>query len=183
MDTEDFVDILTHFFFRAKRYQTRSSSPLNRSSHNRQVLSRRLPSRTFIHSNSVNHSIDNTPITSDNTHSLNEPRNSFQDEEVGIEKTPSLVPFVSPLSDLAPLNGSVNPFLTPSKLMCSVCLLEPVDIILIPCGHITACRICISQLELKGAKKDKSAGLNCPVCRQKVSGIFKFYISCLVDDE
>ena len=61
----------------------------------------------------------------------------------------------------------------PSKgVVCSICLIAPVTIILIPCGHITACGGCMHRMESCHGK-----GLACPVCRARVHGVFGFFVA------
>jgi E3 ubiquitin-protein ligase MUL1 len=49
--------------------------------------------------------------------------------------------------------------------ICTVCLTNPKEIILIPCGHVCVCADCCLKLHSK-----------CPVCRQSVSSTHPAYI-------
>eukprot|EP01084_Bolivina_argentea_P115234 204949_1 len=49
---------------------------------------------------------------------------------------------------------------TAKHLICSVCMVNKVNVILNPCGHICICRQCSAQI-----------GQKCPVCRNKITEI------------
>lgn len=63
---------------------------------------------------------------------------------------------------------------TPSKLAaitlprngtCGICLLQPIDAILVPCFHAFTCRACTERL----------CDNRCPVCRVLVKNVQRFY--------
>lgn len=49
------------------------------------------------------------------------------------------------------------------ELMCKVCLVNPVDIVTLPCGHLVLCSECYSSLLSKP----------CIICRQNIRGVVK----------
>ena len=53
---------------------------------------------------------------------------------------------------------------------CSVCLMEKVEIIIQPCGHVCLCRDCANCLMLKDPKR-------CPICRRGIQKIQNVYLS------
>ena len=66
-----------------------------------------------------------------------------------------------------PVNATpVNP--TPaddSNKLCVVCLLEPADHVLLPCGHVCVCKACAALL------------MECPICRANISERKHVYFS------
>ena len=53
---------------------------------------------------------------------------------------------------------------------CSLCIQQPVDTFLNPCGH-TACSNCIEKLK----ERENEHNLNCFICRQRVNSFHKLY--------
>jgi hypothetical protein len=53
---------------------------------------------------------------------------------------------------------------------CSLCIQQPVDTFLNPCGH-TGCSDCIEKLKDRGNEHN----LNCFICRQRVNSFHKLY--------
>ncbi|CEM11255.1 unnamed protein product [Vitrella brassicaformis CCMP3155] len=57
---------------------------------------------------------------------------------------------------------------------CVVCLAEPNDIALVPCGHQCLCKGCLERMK-DTAKKDKKKVLTYPVCRAKAKSAVHVY--------
>ena len=52
---------------------------------------------------------------------------------------------------------------------CCVCLNNPLEILVKPCGHICICFQCSQQLQIQSPK--------CPICRENVTSTERVYIS------
>jgi Zinc finger, C3HC4 type (RING finger) len=56
-----------------------------------------------------------------------------------------------------------------SSFLCTVCLNNPRDVILLPCGHLILCGACALRIQ--------DMGNCCPVCREEIDWIQSAYIS------
>ena len=54
---------------------------------------------------------------------------------------------------------------------CSVCLTNPLEMLLKPCGHICICHRCLTQLN------NSSSQPKCPICREDVINTERVYLS------
>lgn len=59
----------------------------------------------------------------------------------------------------------------PQFVTCAMCYDNYVDIILVPCGHLTTCLRCASEW----AKKHRGQRMPCPVCKKPVARAVKFF--------
>lgn len=50
---------------------------------------------------------------------------------------------------------------------CVICLNAHADYLLVPCGHLCACQICVQQLRSRGS---------CPICRSYIQSTTKVYV-------
>ena len=69
--------------------------------------------------------------------------------------------------------STLSPDTIQSKIKCIVCFNNNVDVILIPCGHISICKGCLDKVDRN----------KCPVCRTIVTRIYPFYICAWVEPE
>ena len=49
--------------------------------------------------------------------------------------------------------------------LCNICMVNPIDCLILECGHMCTCLICAEAL------------LKCPICRQQISRIVKAFKS------
>lgn len=59
----------------------------------------------------------------------------------------------------------------PEFVTCAMCYDDYVDIILVPCGHLTTCLSCANEW----AKKHRGKRMPCPVCKKPVVRAVKFF--------
>ena len=52
---------------------------------------------------------------------------------------------------------------------CRVCLLNPKDTVLIPCGHTSMCSNCVSHLQATGVAGQPEGFYLCPICQVQVT--------------
>ena len=57
---------------------------------------------------------------------------------------------------------------------CSVCLGNPVEVVLQPCGHVCLCLDCVVQLSSPSAN---ATDKRCPICRTKITSHHKIFLS------
>ena len=55
--------------------------------------------------------------------------------------------------------------------LCSVCLVEKVEVIIQPCSHVCLCRDCAKSILEKAMEK------KCPICRRSIIKIQNVYLS------
>lgn len=58
---------------------------------------------------------------------------------------------------------------------CAVCMSEPANFLVIPCGHQCGCETCLS--EILGSRSAK-----CPICRKKMDGLVQVFRSGIIDN-
>jgi hypothetical protein len=68
----------------------------------------------------------------------------------------------------------INEHLNKNQKICVICLENPRDTVIQPCGHVLACEDCVSSL-LERINIISSA--TCPVCRKKIDSYGKFYMA------
>jgi len=56
------------------------------------------------------------------------------------------------------------------SLTCSVCMVEEVSQVLMPCGHVSCCNDCVTKI-------NQSYPKTCPICRKKIINSQKVYFS------
>ncbi|KAI8924333.1 hypothetical protein BC831DRAFT_466062 [Entophlyctis helioformis] len=82
-------------------------------------------------------------------------------------------------------------------IMCAVCLIQPVRIVLVPCGHIAVCGACIEKLvparphgsggsgaesatDSSDVDSDDEGSLGgckaCPLCRTPIASTVRFFV-------
>ena len=49
--------------------------------------------------------------------------------------------------------------------LCNICMVNPIDCLILECGHMSTCLICAKEL------------FKCPICRQQISRIVKAFRS------
>ena len=52
---------------------------------------------------------------------------------------------------------------------CRVCLVNPKDTVLIPCGHTSMCSNCVSHLQATGVAGQPEGFYLCPICQVQVT--------------
>jgi len=60
---------------------------------------------------------------------------------------------------------------------CSVCLTNPLEMLLKPCGHICICHQCLAQLLNHSYSQPSSSQPKCPICREDVINSERVYLS------
>ena len=61
--------------------------------------------------------------------------------------------------------------------MCSVCLTNPLEMLLKPCGHICLCHQCLTLLLNNSYGQPSSSQPKCPICREDVIDSERVYLS------
>ena len=51
---------------------------------------------------------------------------------------------------------------------CKICCDREIDTVLVPCGHILACRVCATKIEQGGI---------CPICKEYICMVVKTYVA------
>ncbi|KAG2317333.1 hypothetical protein Bca52824_020455 [Brassica carinata] len=80
-----------------------------------------------------------------------------------IDSTPVDVPSLSSL----PASAEGEKKEDGSSGQCSICLDAPSDAVCVPCGHVSGCMSCLTEI--------KSMNYGCPVCRAKIDQIVRLY--------
>ena len=60
---------------------------------------------------------------------------------------------------------------------CSVCLTNPLEMLLKPCGHICLCHQCLTLLLNNSYGQPSSSQPKCPICREDVIDSERVYLS------
>ena len=50
---------------------------------------------------------------------------------------------------------------------CVICNDAPIEVVLIPCGHLAGCMSCLTEVKMKD--------FGCPICRARIKRIMKIY--------
>ena len=50
---------------------------------------------------------------------------------------------------------------------CVICNDAPIEVVLIPCGHLVGCKACLTEVKMKN--------FGCPLCRARIKQIMKIY--------
>jgi len=83
-------------------------------------------------------------------------------EQDDLQKTGDDLTEEEGLMKTLPFNSESNPLNT---VMCSVCMMRPVQVALVPCGHSNLCRRCSRKLQ------------RCPFCRKEIARRQKLFLS------
>ncbi|KAK6092901.1 hypothetical protein MT418_006895 [Batrachochytrium dendrobatidis] len=117
-----------------------------------------------------------TQLLPNESHSLIQTRQSLQHfshssstlHTVSLLMSPRTKSHTCNVKRTPPTSPSVSQPLKLEQIVCSVCLLRDIDIVLIPCGHITICKVCFSHTEFN---------VGCPICRSNVSDTIRFFVA------
>ena len=60
---------------------------------------------------------------------------------------------------------------------CSVCLSNPCEVVLQPCGHVCLCRDCVTQISSTNTLARTQSSGKCPVCRSSIESHHNIYLS------
>ena len=64
---------------------------------------------------------------------------------------------------------------------CCICMVQPKNTILLPCGHVATCDTCAALLEAQGIDGQPEGAYNCPVCRTPVTSRHRLYYAWFFD--
>eukprot|EP00929_Paragymnodinium_shiwhaense_P015734 TRINITY_DN123834_c0_g1_i1.p1 TRINITY_DN123834_c0_g1~~TRINITY_DN123834_c0_g1_i1.p1 ORF type:complete len:305 (+),score=18.90 TRINITY_DN123834_c0_g1_i1:58-915(+) len=54
--------------------------------------------------------------------------------------------------------------------ICVICFSNPIDVCMVPCGHIAACSGCVRRMQALGSTQGSTARA-CPICRTPIQGL------------
>lgn len=78
-----------------------------------------------------------------------------------------------PSSSSTPTNSNSNNKV--AKSLCIVCMDEEADGVVLPCGHLCGCELCLNTL--------LNSGATCPICRGHINSIVKVFQSGIVEQQ
>ena len=64
-------------------------------------------------------------------------------------------------------NASGGSQATISQELCVICMINPIETVMIPCGHVCMCLLCARQVN--------KINFVCPLCREDIFQVFKIY--------